>query len=541
MTQEELLKSLYGDPIFFMRSILPDWFPKKMPWMHRGIVALVLGRADFLLNFGREIWKDGEDVWTVEDLERILEHFAYYPEPDRPDGERISLFEWKDGKLHMITSRFMEVMMPRGFSKTTLFNALIIYMVLFKTAKYIVYLSETSTHAEQQLGNIKGELEGNETIMELFGVIAPARNDSEKWTGNDIQTLTGVRVQALGRGGQVRGRNSQGQRPDVILGDDIEDEESVATTEQRRKTLNWLVGSVKPALPRRVGRLFLLGTVLHSESMLMSMARDPLFVSVKFGAMLESGEALWPMMMTEKEWLYERESYKRQGLLGRFYMEYQSSIHVDADNRKFAPETWLVVERNRTDMVSVAMAIDPAISDSLGADYCVIAVVGMTRYGEISVLDMWSKAGASPREQVDNYFRMHFLHRVELHGVEAIAYQAALVHLLKEEMARQSRIFGNLAYFGIQPITHSRKKTERIEGILSPRYASGYITHQRRFHELESEALDWPNGKKDHLDALAMAIALLDPVATFAGPPPEILVSREDYRVVMEVHQSQCP
>lgn len=539
--QESLLAAFYQDPILFLRTVLPEWFPAKIPWMHRGIAALVLGRTDFLLKFGTEIYKEGEASWTVEDLQAILEHFVYVERPDDPESPKRALFVWEDGRLRMTTSRFMEVVMPRGFSKTTLFNGLIIYMVLFKLAEYIIYLSETATHSEQQLGNVKAELEGNEIIAELFGQVAPSRADAEKWTGNDIQTLTGVRVQALGRGGQVRGKNSRGRRPDVILGDDIEDEESVATEEQREKTLSWFMSSVLPALPHKGGKVFLLGTILHSEALLMSMARDPEFLTVRFGAMLESGAALWPQAMDEAKWLRERERFKRQGKLGKFYMEYQSTIHLDAESRKFAPETWKVVARERADFVSVAMAIDPAISEKKGSDACVIAVAGMTKTGIVHVLDLWSKVGANPREQVDNYFRLHFLWWAEHHGVESVAYQAALVHLLTEEMARASKFHGNRAYFGITPITHSQRKVERIEGVLAPRYAAGYITHQRRFHELESEALDWPNGKRDHLDALAMAIGLLDPVATFAGPEQEVLLSPKDYAEVLDVHQAQCP
>jgi hypothetical protein len=541
MDQKEILRAWYEDPILMFRQALPEWFPKKLPWVHRGITALVLGRCDFLLKFGKEIWRDEEAEWTVDDLQMVLKHFSYSKNPDDSEAPRIPLFDWQDGQLFMTTSRFMEVMMPRGFSKTTLFNAIILYCICFKVEDYILYISETGPHAEQQLQNIRNELEANEFLVDLFGDMAPDRNDPEKWTGKDIQTLTGVRVQALGRGSQVRGKNFRAIRPGLILGDDIEDEESVATPEQRKKTLNWLMGSVRPALPKRKGKLFLTGTMLHSESMLMSVARDPMWITVRFGAMHEDGKALWPLMMTEQEWLHERESFKRQGLLARFYMEYQSTIHIDADSRKFQPENWKVVQRERAECVMVTMAIDPAISSKRGADACVIAVVGMTQNGQIHVLDMWSKVGATPREQVDAYFRLHFLWFVNQHGVEAIAYQAALVHLLTEEMARMSRTFGNRAYFGITPITHSKRKEERIEGILAPRYASGYITHQRRFHELESEALDWPNGKKDHLDAVAMAVGLLDPVATYAGPDEELTLPRSEYEIIQEVHSHQCP
>jgi hypothetical protein len=45
----------------------------------------------------------------------------------------------------------------------------------------------------------------------------------------------------------------------------------------------------------------------------------------------------------------------------------------------------------------------------------------------------------------------------------------------------------------------------------------------------------------DYLDALAMAVGLLDPVATFAGPSEEIELPRHEYNLIQEVHSSQCP
>jgi hypothetical protein len=204
-------------------------------------------------------------------------------------------------------------MMPRGFSKTTLFNALVLLMILYREERYIVYLSETATHAEMQLQNVKRELEQNETILALYGQLAPERNDPQKWTGNLIETLNGVTVQAAGRGGQIRGKNVGGRRPGVILIDDVEDTESVATPEQREKTFKWLMKDVRPALPRRSGNIYILGTLLHSESMMMRVANDPDWVTIRFGAMLKDGSPLWRKHMNEREWLNLRTSYVRSG------------------------------------------------------------------------------------------------------------------------------------------------------------------------------------------------------------------------------------
>ena len=65
----ELVREFYLDPILAMRSLFPEWFPSKMPWIHRGLVALVLKKTDFLTKFGEELWQDGTDSWTRSDLE----------------------------------------------------------------------------------------------------------------------------------------------------------------------------------------------------------------------------------------------------------------------------------------------------------------------------------------------------------------------------------------------------------------------------------------------------------------------------------------
>lgn len=512
-------------------------------------MALYLGRTDFLTAFGTEIWQDEIAEWTEADLLKIIRWFKHKTDPDDPESPEIDLFAYNPltREVSMKTSRFMQVMIPRGFAKTTLFNGLMLYTVGFKLEPYIVYLSETAGHSEQQLQNVKQQIESNDAFIELFGSLNPDRNDPEKWQGTYIQCLNGVTIQALGRGGQVRGKNVGGRRPGKILLDDVEDEESVATEEQRKKTLKWLMRTVLPALPKRKGNVYILGTMLHREAMMMNVLRDPRWITVCFGAMLPDGTALDVKFMTEIEWLKERETYKLHGMLAEFYMEYQSQIHLDADNRKFKPETWRSQIMARTQFEMVALAMDPAISESADADYCTFGVVGMEGKGLLHILDMYAERGMHPRAQIDKYFELHFAWNCDRHGIEAVAYQRALIHLMVEEMARKSKTFGNRAYFAITPIMHGKTgKVQRIEGILAPRFSAGYITQQRRFPQLESEAIDWPNGKKDNLDVIAMAIGLLDPVATLAGETPNaegdlLDLTRKDWIEIQESWQEQCP
>lgn len=515
-SKTQALAAFYADPILAARVLVPHWFPKKMPWVHRGLIAILLRRTDFLLNFGEEGWQDETASWTREDLDLLIKWFVW----EKPDGTKVPIFtlrETSDGLvLDMNLGRFTAIMMPRGSAKTTVHNFVKLFKVLYKLTKFTLLVSETGTHANRQLDNIKSEIESNLRIRELFGILNPDRQSSLGWTQSEAETTTGVFLVARGRGGQVRGLNHKGNRPDDLSVDDLEDEESVSTAEQRDKSITWVLKSLLPVLPMldASSTATFLGTMLHRESVMMKFAVDPEWTFIRFGAKLPDGSWLWPEYMDEKKWEATKQSYAGKGKLGAFYMEYGSEAR-DEDSAKFKPDWFLNIirPRSRAEMISRAIVIDPAISQKVGADRTSIAVVGMTERGKIHICDSWGMRGALPREQIDRYFAMSLRWDCTHHGVESIAYQAALIHLLREEMFRKKH------YFEIKPITHSAKKTERIEGVLQPRYAAGYISHQREFPVINTMLLDWPNGGFDDVDAVAMAITLLDPFAALAGDP----------------------
>lgn len=498
-----------------------------MPWVHRGVLAILSQQTDWLLKFGEEKWPSGVGVWDEKQLDKILRHFVWRVEPDDPSSETFPIFEAvrdEQGKIIAINLRASKrilIIMPRGVSKTTILNAHNLREIARHELEFLVYLSETATHSEQQLDNIKRQLEGNVLFHAIFGNKVPARSDAQRWTQELVETTDGVVIAAKGRGGQVRGMNHNSKRPTDIVFDDVEDKESVKTVEQRNKTQIWLKADVEPALPQigeiKTGRIVGLGTILHHESLLMTISRDPEWVTIIFGAIDPDGDMLWEHYMTEAEYTKKRRSFIRIGKLAEFNMEYNSSIRSDEDNSKFKSDFIRYQVMNHVEFPGRALAMDPAISDAKDADYCAFAVAGMTLKGHIHLLDIEMERGMTPREMVDKYFELHFKYDCNKHGIESIAFQKALVYLMREEMFRRGKLMGPSSYFEITPVIHGHtSKTERVEGILSPRYASGYITHQRRFPVYEEQLLDWPNGKKDGPDVVSMAVKLLDPYAAFA-------------------------
>jgi hypothetical protein len=40
------------DPVYFCQTFLQEWFPDPMPWVHRGLLAMMTRRCSFLPQYG---------------------------------------------------------------------------------------------------------------------------------------------------------------------------------------------------------------------------------------------------------------------------------------------------------------------------------------------------------------------------------------------------------------------------------------------------------------------------------------------------------
>lgn len=490
-------RECYLDPVRFCKSFLPHWFPTEIPWVHRGLLAILTRRTGFLEQYG--------------EMEKIEKNFVWQEDAQDERSPLHPVFV-RDGEgWSIVAEQYSLFMLPRGFAKTTIANAMVLQGILYLEIPFTLYVSEASPHAMTQLGNVKRELEGNSRILSVFGSMKPDRYSGKPWNQDEIETTSGAYVAARGRGGQVRGLLFNGERPTRIIMDDVENAESISTDDQRKKVREWVYNDLLPCLPELNpnASLLALGTLLHRDAILTRLRIDPRFTSVVFGAHDLENELLWPANLDEKKLRVKKEAAVLVGELSGFYREYYNQIRATEEQR--FRDSFFKYNAGSSEDFRNAIAVDPAISEDRRASLTAIAVVGITERGTIRVQEIWSKLGASPRELIDEYFRLHQRWNCDLAGVESIAYQAALVHLLREEMFRKKR------YFEIVKITHAVKKEDRINAVLQPRYAAGYIEHRIRFSELETQLLDFPQGKLDIVDVVAMAVTLLDPHAALAG------------------------
>jgi hypothetical protein len=520
-----------------------------MPWVHRGLLALFTRKVDFLLDFGEEEWTTRrgtaiKSMWTPRDLDKLVRHFTYREVADDPDSAELPIFTVTydeaglPSKISMVITENTLVMWPRGFSKTTLANAAVIWRAVYKESFFPCYVGETQTHAETQLGNVKKQFETNTRLRAVFGELKPAQRSGLKWAQDVVQLTNGVAIAARSRGGQVRGLVIDAQRPDWIILDDVEDKESVSTADQRSKTESWFMGDLMPAtsemddtafdgaVDESEASIIMLATLLHSEALAQKNRESPEWTSIVFGALDKDGDPLWAAKLGLEKLERKKLSYVRRGRLAEFYLEYFNTIRAE-ETQKFKQSFFIHRMHAISDCDHIALCMDPAIAEGKNSDSCTFGVVGIQPGGQLIVYHCDGGVGLSPREQIDTYFSLHRTFSPTKCGVETIAYQKALVHLMREEMFRKKQ------YFEIIPIGHYRQaKKTRIEGILQPRYAAGYIHHVKPFPMLESQLLDFPAGHDDYPDVISMCIWLLDPYAAQAGlddDPAAAALEKDEY------------
>jgi hypothetical protein len=515
---QDAVKRSAWDPAYFLRYFLPHWFPSEIPPLHLGIIALATKKVRFLNEY-------------PEAHSFLLEHFRYQPDARDKEAQPLPVFVMgADGRIKLNAPReHLNEIIPRGFSKTTLLKGLTTYDVVTDDSVFVVFISATATHAETQVSDIKLELEANALLRAAYGDQTATKADPEKWTAHEIHLKTGAILMARGRGGQVRGITQKGRRPNKIYLDDIEDEESIATDAQRKKTMNWFYSSVVPAGQIMEGaegedwaqeplQIVNLGTLLGAECLVLSLTSNDDFSTIRFGALLPNGEALWPYKLGVAGYNRKRSTYQRSGMLAQFTREYDSSIRVSDDT--IFPSIFIYEPTTREAMATVALAVDPAISEKKTACDTALMVVGRRASdGAIWLLDEWGGVGKSPREIIDAVFEYHLKWRTDRNGIEAVQYQKALIFLMREEMARRQ------LFFHIEAILQGSddSKFTRIQGLLSPRYTNGFLRHLRPLPRYEANIADWPNGKVDYADAASMALTLLGEtsglVAENAGVP----------------------
>jgi len=271
---------------------------------------------------------------TVKLSARLIEAFAgtflsgRYDDPKpTPDFHR------KAWQLYCSPAKQAGVVAPRGHAKSTaLTYDYILAECLFRTAQYVILIGSTEDKSAEQLSNLSEEIETNEDLRREFGV---AGFETQQKTDIIVKFDDGSRFRILARGAEqkIRGAMWNGQRPDLIVCDDMEDDEQVENKDRRAKFRRWFFRAAKQALSRR-GRIRVHGTVLHEDSLLSRLMKNKMW-SFQFYKAHESysdfSNLLWPDQWTAAALRDVQIEFEEDGDSGGYSQEF---LNTPLDNNE---------------------------------------------------------------------------------------------------------------------------------------------------------------------------------------------------------------
>ncbi len=185
----------------------------------------------------------------------------------------------------------------RGSAKSTIFTTSYpVWAILGEQRKkFVLILCQTQAQAKQHMQNLRRELESN---MLLKNDLGPFKEENNEWGSSSLVfSRLNARITAISSEQSMRGLRHNQYRPDLIIGDDVEDLASTKTREGRNKTYQWLTGEVIPAGDRET-RLVIVGNLLHEDSLMMRLKedveKDRISGIFKQYPLLQGETILWP-------------------------------------------------------------------------------------------------------------------------------------------------------------------------------------------------------------------------------------------------------
>lgn len=426
--------------------------------------------------------------------------------------------------------------------------------LLFRERKFMLLVSDTESQASLFLGLFKQELQDNNELIDLFGI---KRNEKglvefkEKGSETDVivECTDGHKFRIIAKGAEqkLRGLIWNGSRPDIIICDDMENDELVMNAERRKKMRNWFNGALLPSLAD-TGVIRLVGTILHSDSLLESIMPNPsdkytvsegglkeyttkrgMWKAVKYRAHTpDFATLLWPAKKKAHDFKVLYEEAVKNGMTDSYSREYLN-YPIDEAVSFFKRGDFLsTTPDDKQKKLHYYITADLAISEEQTADFSVFIIAGVDEDKRIHIKSV-IRERLDGKEIVDTLIELQRLYDPMAIGIEDMQVSKAIGPFLNEEMIKQN------VFISLVQLKHGGKdKVTRARSIQARMRAHGvkFDTEEDWFPSFENECLTFPRGKHDdQVDAFAYLGMMLQMLVEAPTAQEQL---DEDYELDME-------
>jgi phage terminase large subunit-like protein len=297
--------------------------------------------------------------------------------------------------------------------------------------KETALITNTMTLAKTHVNKIIEEIETNEILTEKLNP-----NNKAKIGETAIETETGAILHVRGKDGFIRGLHVG-----AALVDDLPDESSLYSDEQREKLKEVFRGTITPIV-EPYGYLIVSGTPYSTapNELYNVLKADKRFAVFEYPAIFPDGRPLAPDRYTFEDILLKKSE------LGSMVFSREYLVVPIADSSTIFPYDFLMrstvgmeninfsesIDTYPFKMKKTVIGIDFATSGNIGADYTVFTCWGIDYQDNFHLIAIWRKQGASHNEQIDKLVLWDRLFRPNTTVCEANGFQGIL-----SDMARQ--------------------------------------------------------------------------------------------------------
>ncbi|MGW3821811.1 phage terminase large subunit family protein [Streptomyces sp. NPDC005071] len=397
---------------------------------------------------------------------------------------------------------------PRNMGKSTWwFLILPMWAAAHGHVKFAAAFASSAGQAETHLGSFKREIDTNELLRQDFAdLCSPARRPS----GTNVADTQSMFVSKAGFVFAARGIDSSNlgmkvgeQRPDLLLCDDIEPDESSYSADQASKRRTTLIDSI---LPLNVyARVVISGTVTMPGSIVHQLTKHARGVETAEWISEEGFRAHYTPPIVQRDDGTERSVWPAKWPLAylksiehtRSFAKNMSNDPMGADGDLWTPDDFRYPDETGPDPIThMMLSIDPAVTAKKSSDFTGLAVVSWSAQHRRCTVH----AAAGIKVQPGPLLRERVL---------AILDEFPQIGLILIEVNQGGDTWQAILHgmpVKVKTVQQTENKFTRAEGVLN-HYQRGRVIHARRLVELEQQMCAFPKAPHDDMvDATGSAI-----------------------------------
>lgn len=431
--------------------------------------------------------------------------------------------------------RLANIVAFRGSSKTSRARTFVSKRIAYGISRTILYVGVSEPKAIESVNWLRNRIERNHFWRQTFGL-----ERGQKWEETQLEVkhtlfnergeprrgneepLT-IRILGAGVNGSLRGLNIDDYRPDLIIVDDPQNDETPQTEMQREKLEDLILGAVRnslaPVTDEPNSKMLMLITPQHPEDISQRALKSQQWKSLVFPCwtketldlQVHQQESSWPERFTSDQLRKDKVGAANDNKLSVWTREMECRL-ISRETSTFRP-TWLNI-RSETNSAPrgypAILAIDPVplpspqqIAKGLQKKDYEAHYVWTRKGDEYHLCDFDRNRGHDPSWTVATAFRLARQWRVMRIVIDAVAYQRTLKWILEQEMRKTG------VWYQIVPIADGMQKFARINGVFGSLATAGglWIGPEHTIFNTQFQSFG-PTyaGLDDDLDASALAL-----------------------------------